>query len=124
MGQLIGVSIDLHQRVLLTICHFSRGRSSVRTAYDRHELFNFPALFGFVARADRMFDTVRHVISENFLLNASQCRSDGSDLRDNVNAVAVFLDHSGQATYLTFDPVEAFRACSLDVRSHEGYIPP
>jgi hypothetical protein len=65
-------------------------------------------LVGFVARTDRMFDTVRHVISENFLLDAPQCRSNGSDLRDDVNAVAVFLDHSGQAAYLAFDPVEAF----------------
>ena len=71
-----------------------------------------------------MFDTVRHVITENFLLDASQCCSYGSDLRDDVDAVAVFLHHSGQAANLAFNAVEAFRACSLDVWSHEGYIPP
>jgi len=71
-----------------------------------------------------MFDTVRHVISENFLLDASQGCSNGGDLRDDVDAVAVFLDHSGQATDLAFNAVEALRACSLDVRSHERYIPP
>ena len=143
MGHLIGISIDLHQRVLLKSCQqsgvmrfntsrltsshasaASRRHSSVRSAYDAHEFFNFATLVGFVARVDRMFDTVCPVVSENFLLNASQCRSNGSDLRDDVDAVAVFRDHSGQAAYLTFNAVEAFRARSLDVRSHKAYLPP
>jgi len=50
-------------------------------------------LVGFVAGADRMFYTVRDVVTENFLLNPPQRRSDSSDLSDNVNAIPVLLNH-------------------------------
>src|SRR5882672_9897729 len=86
----------LRIRFILTAAPYARScapcadRSSVRPTYDAHEFFNLATLVGFVARVDRTFDTVRHVISENFLLDASQCCSNGGDLRDDVDTVAVF----------------------------------
>jgi hypothetical protein len=42
---------------------------------------------------------------------------------DDVDAVAVLVDHLGEAADLALDPAEAFLAGYLDVFSHGVYIP-
>ena len=57
-----------------------------------------------------VLDTVGDVITQNFLLDASQCRAYGGDLRDDIDAVAIILDHAGEAADLTFDAAQALQA--------------
>ena len=71
-----------------------------------------------------MLDTMADVITEYFFFDPSKRRSDSRDLRDNVDAVPVLLHHSGDPSNLAFNPGEVFRARSLDVVSHGGYIYP
>ena len=51
---------------------------------------------------------MRDVVAEDFLLGATQRRPDRRDLRDHVDAIAVFLDHAGESADLAFDPVADF----------------
>jgi hypothetical protein len=67
---------------------------------------------------------VGDVIAQHFLLQAPQSRADRRNLRHNVDAVAILLDHAGNATHLTLYSVQALGACFLDVLSHAPYIPP
>src|SRR4029077_3447049 len=46
--------------------------SSVRAAYDRHQLFDLTPLVGLVARSNRMLDAMAHVIAEDFLFQPAQ----------------------------------------------------
>jgi len=55
------VRFILHGCALRTQLRTLRRPFIVRPTYDAHEFFNFATLVGFVARVDRMFDTVRHV---------------------------------------------------------------
>ena len=49
---------------------------------------------------------MRDVFAQDFLLGAPQRRTHGADLRDDVDAIAVVLDHAGKPAHLAFDPVE------------------
>jgi hypothetical protein len=69
-------------------------RLSIRSAHDRHKLLDLPALLGLVPGGYRVLDAVTHVVLEDLFLQPTQRRTRGSDLRDNVDAVAVILDHS------------------------------
>ena len=55
-----------------------------------------------------MLNAVTDMIPKDFLLQPSQRRSYSRNLRDDVDAVAVLLDHSGKPAHLTFNPCEAF----------------
>jgi Cu+-exporting ATPase len=63
------------------------------------------------------------VISQHFFLDAPERGAHRGNLRDDVDAVAVLIDHPGQAADLPLDPVEALLARCLDVFSHDLYIP-
>src|SRR6202011_5968591 len=45
------------------------------------------------------------------------------NLRDDIDAVTVVVDHFGQAADLAFDPAQPFLTGCLDVFSHGPYIP-
>jgi len=77
-----------------------------------------------VARRDRVRDTVRDVLAQDFLLDPAQRGANSRDLRHDIDAVAIFIDHARQATHLPFDTIEAFGHRGLDIFSHAGYIPP
>jgi len=66
---------------------------------------------------------MRHVIPEHFFLEAPQRGAYGRYLRDDIDAVAVLVDHFGQAADLALDPAQAFLTGCLDVFSHAAYIP-
>ncbi len=50
-------------------------------------------------------------------------RSDRIDLGEDVDAIAVLLDHAREAAHLALDPAQSFGAGCLDVVSHDRYIP-
>src|SRR5438045_9061313 len=63
------------------------------------------------------------MISEHFFLDAAERGAHRRDLRDDIDAIAVLVDHFGQAANLALDPAQAFLAGCLDVFSHMAYIP-
>jgi hypothetical protein len=67
---------------------------------------------------------MRHVIPQDLLLDAAKRRPHGRDLGDDVDAVAVLVDHLGEAADLALDPAETLLTGCLDVFSHAAYIPP
>ena len=70
-----------------------------------------------------MLDAMRDVVAQDLLLDAAQGGAHRRDLRDNVDAVAILVDHLREAADLTFDPAQPFLARCLDVFSHTAYIP-
>ena len=102
---------------------YSSGSLPVSAADDGHELLDLTTLINLVARGDREFDAMADVIAKDFLLETPQGRAHRGNLRDNIDAIPVLLDHSRQAAHLTLDPIETFGARRLDVFSHESYIP-
>jgi YHS domain-containing protein len=70
-----------------------------------------------------MLDAMRHVILQHLFLNAAKRGAHRRDLRDDVDAIAVLVDHLREAADLALDPAQAFLTGSLDVFSHAAYIP-
>jgi len=66
---------------------------------------------------------MRHVIPEHFFLDAAERGAHGRDLRDDIDAITILVNHFGQAANLALDPAQAFLAGCLDVFSHAAYIP-
>ena len=88
-----------------------------------HQFRDLLALIGLVAAGDGVFDAMRDVIPQHLLLDTPQRRPHRRYLGDDVDAVAVLVDHPGQAADLALDPAEAFLTGCLDVFSHTAYIP-
>src|SRR6266436_2905552 len=76
-----------------TWVHCGKPRLPVGSANDVHQLNNLLALIGLVAAGDRPFDAMRHVISQHFFLDAPKRGADGRDLRDDIDAIAVLINH-------------------------------
>src|SRR5215475_9815637 len=93
-------------------------------AHDRHQLFDLSALIGLVAGDDRPFDAMGDVVAQDFLLHAPKRGAHRRNLRHDVDAVAVLVDHAGDAAHLALDPAQALGAGRLDVFAHARYIPP
>ena len=90
-----------------TWVHCGEPRLPVGSANDVHQLGNLLALIGLVAAGDRPFDAMRHVISQHFFLDAPKRGADGRDLRDDIDAIAIVIDHPPEAADLTLDPAQA-----------------
>jgi hypothetical protein len=56
-------------------------------------------LLSFVTGIYRVFNAVTNVIPKDLLLQSTKCRTDCRDLRDNIDAVTVFLDHAREPTH-------------------------
>jgi hypothetical protein len=95
----------------------------VGAADHGHQFGDLFPLIGLVAAGDRVFDAMRHVILQNLFFDAPQRRPHGGNLRHDVDAITILLDHFGQAADLALDPAEAFLTGCLDVFSHGAYIP-
>src|SRR5262245_17413325 len=67
---------------------------------------------------------MRHVVLQNLFLDAAQRRPNGRDLRDHVDAVAVVLDHAGEAPHLALDAAQPLAARGLDFVSHARLYTP
>src|SRR5215469_3814545 len=86
-----------------------------------HQLGDLAALLGLVAGRDRTLDAMGHMVAQHLLLDAAQRHPHGGNLRDNVDAIAVILDHPGKAADLAFDAPEALEGGRLDLRAHGLY---
>ena len=95
-----------------------------RSAEHSSELSHFAPLLGFVAGRDRVFDAVRDMVGEDFLLRPSKRGSNSRNLRNDVDAIAVILNHAGEAPDLAFDPLQPLHHRCLGSRLHAAYIPP
>src|SRR4051812_29848889 len=70
-----------------------------------------------------MLDAMGDVVLQNLFLDPAQRGAHRRDLRDDIDAVAVLLDHFREAANLALDPAEAFSHRCLAVPVHEVYIP-
>jgi hypothetical protein len=84
--------------------------SSVRPANDVHQFGYLLPLVHFIAARDGVFDAMGDVILQDFLPDPPKGGSDCRYLGDDVDTVAVLLDHFREAAHLTLDPAEAFLA--------------
>src|SRR5215475_1844137 len=75
----------------------------VRAAYYLHQFRNLVALIGLVAGGDRVFHAMGDVIAQNFFLDAAERGAHSRNLCDEVDAIAVFVDHLREAAHLAFD---------------------
>lgn len=98
-------------------------RSAFGSTQYASEFSYFAPLLTFVARGDRIFDAVRDMVGENFLLRTPECCLNCRNLRDDVDAIAIFFDHPGKAADLAFNPVESLERRRLDLLAHEFYVP-
>jgi hypothetical protein len=70
-----------------------------------------------------VLDTVAHVIVEDLFLQSPQRGANRRDLRNDVDAITVVLDHARDPAHLSLDPIQSLGASHLDVTSHAPYIP-
>ena len=70
-----------------------------------------------------MFNAMRYVIFQHLLFDTPKRGTNRRYLRDDIDAVTVFIDHFGQTADLALDSAKPFLARCLDVISHEAYIP-
>ena len=83
---------------------------AVRATEHIHELGDFLTLLVGIAADDGVLDTMPDVVAKDFLLDPSQRRPNGRDLRDDVDAVAVLVDHAREAAHLPLDAAQALQA--------------
>jgi hypothetical protein len=57
-----------------------------------------------------MLNTMTNVIFQYSFLNPPQCCAHGGYLGDNIDAVALLIDHLGDAAHLPFDLAQALQA--------------
>jgi hypothetical protein len=67
---------------------------------------------------------MRDMLAQYFLFHLAQRRARRRDLRDDVDAVAVGLDHAGDTADLAFEAAKPFQRRGLAVFFHHCYIPP
>src|SRR5215475_2408733 len=96
---------------------------SVRAADYIHQFRDLFPLIGLVAAGNGVLDAMSDMIAQHLLLDAAERGAHRGDLRDDVDAVAVLVDHFRQAPNLAFDPAEPLLNRCLDVLSHVAYIP-
>jgi hypothetical protein len=82
------------------------------------ELQEFAALCLLVAGPNRLLNTMCDVVLQNLGFYFFERGNHRLDLSDNVEAVALGLDHAGEAANLTFDAVETNQASFLRVALH------
>ena len=71
-----------------------------------------------------MLHAMGDMIAEDFFFHAPERGLDRRNLRHDIDAVTITVDHAGNTAHLAFDPAEATRARSLGRRLHSCYIPP
>lgn len=75
---------------------------SLRSTQHFHDFGDLFPLVALVAACNGVLDTVGDVIAKDHFLGATQRRSHRRDLRCDIDAVAILLDHPGQPTDLPF----------------------
>jgi hypothetical protein len=98
-------------------------RLPLRAADDLHELFDLSALIGLVAGGNRSLHAMGNVVAQDLLFHASERGADGGNLRHDVDAIPIVIDHARDPAHLTLDSAQSLRAGRLDVFPHARYIP-
>jgi len=75
-----------------------------------HELVDLLTPLFLVSVLDRVGNAMRDVITQDLILNPVEGGFDSLELGDDVDAVAVFLDHTGDAAHLAFNAAEPTEA--------------
>jgi hypothetical protein len=91
---------------------------SIRAADDRHQFLYLPTLLGLVPRGNRVLDAMAYMVPKYLLFKTPQCGTNRGDLRYDVNAVAILVDHAREAADLALNPAQTLRARCLDVFPH------
>src|SRR5262249_60877697 len=63
------------------------------------------------------------VVAQDLLFESAERGAHGGNLRHDVDAVAIVLDHAGEPAHLALDPAEPLETGGLGVALHVGYIP-
>src|SRR5882757_8125597 len=96
---------------------------TIGAAYHVHQFRDLAALVGLVTGRDRVLDAMGDMVAQDFLLDPAQRRPRRRDLGDDVDAVAIVLDHAGEAADLALYPVQPFQNGGLDLCAHAPNIP-
>jgi hypothetical protein len=85
-------------------------RSTARAIENIHQFVDLARLLIGITTLHGVLHAMPNVIAQHLEFNAPERRSNGGDLSDDVDAVAIFLYHPGEAAHLAFDPAQAFEA--------------
>ena len=77
----------------------------IYSTHDVHQFRDLAALIGLVAAVDGVFHAMGYVILKDFFFNSPERGTDRRDLRDDIDAVPVLVDHFRKATNLAFNAV-------------------
>ena len=80
-------------------------RSAAGSRHYVHQLGDLGALLRLVAAGDSVLDAMRDVVAQDLLLNLPESGAHGGNLRDDVDAIAILLDHARKAADLPLDSV-------------------
>lgn len=114
---------DLH-RIEWICAEYSSHDSSAELAVfaeDLHELGDLFLTRLFVAAAEGVGDAVFEVAFEDDGAGFFQCSGCGGNLRENIDAVFVFLDHPGDGRDLAFGTTEPFSDVGFVVVAEHGF---
>jgi len=100
------------------------GSPPERLPEHRQQFGHLLALLAPVAGADRVVDAMLDVVLQDLVLDPLQGRAHRLELLDDIDAVAVVLNHTGNAADLAFDAVEAREAAFVGGLLHSGRILP
>ena len=98
-------------------------RLTLHAAENIHKFGDLAPLFTLVAGSDGVRDAMRNMIGKDFLLGTAQSGTRRRELRDDVDTVAIVLDHARQPAHLALDPLQPLEHRCLGIRAHSGYIP-
>ena len=101
---------------------FGLGQSS-HLAQHAHQFADLLSLLITVAGTDGPFNAMRDVVLQRLVLDTFKRGADGRDLGDDVDTIALVLDHSAEAAHLSLDSAKALQASSLGVFPHACNIP-
>lgn len=74
-----------------------------------HKLLNDLLPLSRVLRVHRAVNAMAEVLAQEIAFNAGESRARRLDLRHNVDAIPVGLNHLGDTADLTLDPIEALQ---------------
>src|SRR5215472_5245095 len=97
--------------------------STIAPRQDIDQLGDLAALLALVARRNRMRHARCRMVAEDLLLDRTQRRPHRRDLGDDVDAVAVILDHAAEPAHLALDPLQALENRGLGICSHAAILP-
>jgi len=94
-------------------------------AADRcQQLFGLLGRGLLVPRPERARDAMLHVVIEDLQRETLERGGHCAELRQDVDAVAVVLDHALDPAHLSFDAVQALDQCFLVLGVPVGHVPP